>query len=207
VKRLPILPTLIVAAAVAVMIGLGVWQLQRAAWKERMLTELEAARNLPPVNLDPLLEDVWVPPVAFRRALVTCEPRNQRPLLRAGRNRQGVTGYSYFIRCRSDQTGFAARLEINAGWSQAPNSNLLLLPKQSLSGQIGTIENDNAIILTSDIPLGPLQPSAPPEAEDIPNNHLMYAFQWFFFAVTAAVIYALALRRRRRSVAPGPAGS
>src|SRR3546814_3746398 len=32
--RLPILPTLVVAAAVAVMIGLGFWQLERKAWKE-----------------------------------------------------------------------------------------------------------------------------------------------------------------------------
>ena len=38
-RRLPLLPTLVVAGAVAVMIGLGIWQLQRAAWKERLLAE------------------------------------------------------------------------------------------------------------------------------------------------------------------------
>jgi surfeit locus 1 family protein len=28
------------------------------------------------------------------------------------------------------------------------------------------------------------------------NNHLLYAGQWFFFALAAAVIYVLALRRK-----------
>ena len=32
IRRLPLIPTIVVAAAVAVMIGLGVWQLQRAEW-------------------------------------------------------------------------------------------------------------------------------------------------------------------------------
>ena len=30
IRRLPVIPTIIVLAAVALMIGLGVWQLQRA---------------------------------------------------------------------------------------------------------------------------------------------------------------------------------
>src|SRR3546814_19518517 len=36
---LPILPTPVVAAAVAVMIGLGVWPLARHEWKEALLAE------------------------------------------------------------------------------------------------------------------------------------------------------------------------
>ncbi len=39
---------------------------------------------------------------------------------------------------------------------------------------------------------------APPDPNDLPNNHLAYAGQWFFFALTALVIYWLALRRRWR---------
>ncbi len=34
----------------------------------------------------------------------------------------------------------------------------------------------------------------------MPNNHLSYAVQWFSFAATALIIYALALRRRRRDL-------
>ena len=71
-RRPPILPTLIVAAAVATMIGLGVWQLQRAAWKERLLAEYVAAAAQPALDLDPLLaRGGETPPLAFRRVLVT----------------------------------------------------------------------------------------------------------------------------------------
>jgi surfeit locus 1 family protein len=37
IRRIPIVPTLVVLAAVATMIGLGVWQLQRRAWKEALI--------------------------------------------------------------------------------------------------------------------------------------------------------------------------
>ena len=40
-RRLPILPTIVVAAAVLTMMGLGIWQLTRAEWK----AELEAMRT------------------------------------------------------------------------------------------------------------------------------------------------------------------
>ena len=36
-RKLPLVPTIIVAAAVAVMIGLGIWQLRRADEKSRLL--------------------------------------------------------------------------------------------------------------------------------------------------------------------------
>ena len=49
IKRVPILPTLVVAAAVALMIGLGVWQLQRAKWKDSLLAQYSKADALPPI--------------------------------------------------------------------------------------------------------------------------------------------------------------
>ena len=47
-----------------------------------------------------------------------------------------------------------------------------------------------------------LKPLAPPDPGDLPNNHLMYAGQWFFFALTALLIYVLALRKKWRG-SPG----
>ena len=51
--------------------------------------------------------------------------------------------------------------------------------------------------LVADPPVAGLQANAPPDPRDLPNNHMAYAFQWFFFAITALVIYGLALRRLR----------
>jgi surfeit locus 1 family protein len=52
--------------------------------------------------------------------------------------------------------------------------------------------------LVADPPVAGLQPMARPDPGDLPNNHLAYAGQWFFFALTALIIYVLALRRKRR---------
>jgi surfeit locus 1 family protein len=46
-------------------------------------------------------------------------------------------------------------------------------------------------------PLAGLDANAPPDVESVPNNHLAYGVQWFFFAGVATVIYLLAVRRRR----------
>lgn len=193
-KRVPITATLIVAAAVAVMIGLGVWQLQRSAWKERMLAELSRAARLPPIDLDRATPGE---PIAFRRATITCDTREARAALRAGRNLRGQTGYSYFVPCHPGAAGLPGRVQINAGWSQRPNGDLRLVAAGPVTGLVGTAEPDRPIILTAAQPIGPLEASAPPNVEDIPNNHLAYAGQWFFFAAAAALIYVLALRRRR----------
>jgi cytochrome oxidase assembly protein ShyY1 len=52
--------------------------------------------------------------------------------------------------------------------------------------------------LVADPPLAGLEANERPDPSEIPNNHLSYAVQWFLFALTALVIYAVALRRRLR---------
>lgn len=178
-KSIPILPTIVVAAAVAVMIGLGMWQLQRAAWKERLIAELEASAHQ-------------------RRASLTCT-MNGKPEVRAGRSASGESGYRYLMRCasRKDDGDQVDIMEgpVDIGWSKRPD----LLPNVNLTRTFtGTYAAGEANpILILDDPIPPLERSALPSAADLPNNHLAYAFQWFFFAAAAAAIYVLALRRRR----------
>jgi surfeit locus 1 family protein len=52
--------------------------------------------------------------------------------------------------------------------------------------------------LIAAVPQAGLEAVARPDPNDLPNNHLAYAGQWFFFALTALVIYILALRKRWR---------
>ncbi len=59
-------------------------------------------------------------------------------------------------------------------------------------------DGEQRMRLISESGLAGLQPSALPDVADIPNNHRSYAFQWFAFALTALVIYALALRAKLR---------
>jgi len=197
-KRLPILPTAIVTAAVATMIALGIWQLQRAEEKEQLLAAYASAATLPALDLDPLLAraEADPPPLAFRRILVTCRSIGVAPELRGGSSRDGVGGYSYFLPCRPGARGLAGRLRVNVGWSRLPDDTLRLSLDGLVAGTLGSVRPEGPIILTSATAVAPLAPGAPASIEQIPNNHLFYAFQWFFFAAAALVIYGLALRLR-----------
>lgn len=202
-KRLPPIPTIFVAAAVATMIGLGIWQLQRASWKEALLAEYSRATTMPAVDLDPLLAGGRpLPDLSFRRALVTCEARDAAVDARAGRNMADVTGQVFYVNCRPGASGPAGRLRINAGWAPRPNVVRRLSLSGIVAGQLGHIGEDGPITLTAATPSSPLARSQPPALENIANNHLLYAWQWFFFAAAAAVIYALALRKRNRPKLP-----
>ena len=69
-KRLPIFPTLLVLIAVAAMIALGVWQLQRRVEKEALIARYAANRDLPPMAYPeraPVADEAM-----FRKARVTC---------------------------------------------------------------------------------------------------------------------------------------
>ena len=48
--KLPIIPTILVALAVATMIGLGIWQLDRKKQKEALLASYAAAAGKPPIG-------------------------------------------------------------------------------------------------------------------------------------------------------------
>ena len=193
-KRLPLVPTLIVALAVVVMIGLGVWQLKRAESKGYLLARYEAARGLPPIAW-PAVPSPDDPPL-FRRSSAFClEVVGWRAV--SGRNLGGEPGWSHVASCRAgggEGPGFQAVM----GWSKNPQA-----PAWRGGAVEGVIAPDSRHIIrlvASEAAPG-LAPSAPPSPDDIPNNHLAYAVQWFLFAGIAALIYALALRRR---LAPRP---
>lgn len=193
--RLPIIPTAIVAAAVAAMVWLGIWQLHRASWKKTLIARYETNARLPPV--------AWpsVPPadgrLLYRRASGFCvQPVGWRAV--AGRNLQDQTGWSHIASCRTGGLE-GPGMEVDVGWSTSPN------PPQWRGGAVSGLivpDRKHLIRLVAANAAPGLVASAPPAPADMPNNHLAYAVQWFAFAATALVIYLIALRRRtRREVA------
>ena len=192
-RRLPLVPTIIVASAVAVMIGLGVWQLQRAQEKEALLARYETAANLPAVHWPTAgVDDARLP--LFRAASAMCLKPVATTVV-AGRNNRGHSGYSHLVDCQTGAEGPGIRVDI--GWSQDPRAG-----DRWRGGQVSGIiapDSQQRIRLVSAVGLAGLEASAPPSPTDIPNSHRSYAVQWFLFAVSAAVIYVLAVRSR----APG----
>jgi len=189
-RRPPILPTLVVLAAVATMIWLGVWQLHRKEWKEGLIARWSAARALPPV--------AWptVPPaddsLLYRRAEGFCLAVINFSA-RAGEDRYGNAGWRHLASCRTGG-GEGPGMLVDVGWSNAPGA-----PPKWIGGKVSGIigrDRDRHILLVADQAAPGLVPSAAPDPNDEPNNHLSYAVQWFSFAAIALVIYALALRQR-----------
>lgn len=191
--RLPLLPTLFVALAVPVMLGLGVWQLQRAQWKAALLAQLSAAEAQPRLALG----GARLPDGLGFRAVsiwVDCPAQSARP--HAGRSRAGVAGYVMIIACR---TATGEPLQVNAGWAPRPAAATDAVASR-LGGRLVAQGGGSArYLLVADAPLPGLEPSAAPSRADIPDNHRLYALQWFFFAASLLVIYLLYLRRMRRS--------
>jgi cytochrome oxidase assembly protein ShyY1 len=194
--KIPFLPTLIVGAAVAVMIGLGIWQLQRVQEKEALIARSEQASKLPPI--------AWpaIPPpddsILYRRASGFCtEVVGWRAV--AGRSTSGETGWIHIAACRTGGME-GPGMQADMGWS-----NSSAPPATFKGGPVSGIidrDKDHRIRLVSGRAALGLAPSAPPSPESMPNNHLLYAIQWFFFALAAGLIYVLALRRRQKK-APG----
>jgi len=188
--------TLIITGAVAVMISLGVWQWQRAEWKTALLAELRAAPSLPPVDLDrPLAPGA---PISFRRARVTCAASDVRPQQRQGYNLRGESGFVFLVPCRRDAEGLAGRLQVVVGWSRNPMAAERLSVAGPLTGQLGLVQEQGPVVFTSDAALPPLERASGPDPDEIPNNHLSYAFQWFFFAAAAMAIALIAAFGRKR---------
>lgn len=188
IRRLPIIPTLFVLAAVGVMIALGFWQLDRRAQKEAMLAHYAEAQALSAEiawPTDPAAQEAAL----FRRTTFDCQaPGKDMPI--AGYDRSGTVGWAHGVNCGLPG---GARAEVVLGWSKD-------LAERQWSG--GTVRGviapgaGKSIRLIADPPLAGLAASALPDPKTIPNNHWSYAIQWFLFAGVALVIYGLALRKR-----------
>jgi cytochrome oxidase assembly protein ShyY1 len=196
--RLPLIPTLVVAAAVAAMIALGIWQLHRRDWKEGLIARWAYAETLPPVAwpATPPADDSLL----YRRADGFCLAVTGLSA-RAGEDRAGRGGWRHLAACRTGAEGPGMIVDI--GWSTQP-----AFPGRYTGGRVSGVigrDRDHRILLVADRPAPGLAPSALPDPSAEPNNHLSYAFQWFFFAATAVVIYLLALRGRAKgAIAPPP---
>lgn len=183
-RRVPVLPTLIVLAAVAVMIRLGFWQIDRMYEKDALVTRAQAALTMSS-------EAPWprqasdVDNVLYRRTRIECARVTSMTAI-AGQNAKGQSGWAQVAQCALAGGGDA---KVVLGWSLQP-------PTAKWQG--GTV--------TGVIAPGPrlvavpaqagLAENALPDPANLPNNHWSYAVQWFLFAAVALVIYALAVRKR-----------
>ena len=188
------LPTLVVIAAVATMIALGLWQLlDRHPKKQAYLAQLQANPAKPPIPFPRTPDEALL----FRRTSATCAPPATVRLEGAG-----AAGYRAIATCADGlivQLGTTRDPMARVAWSGGPVAGVIANAPggQSLVGSLIDPQPSRQMLVAA-TPIAGLAPNPPSKLDSVPNNHLAYAGQWFYFAGIASVIYVLALRRRRR---------
>ena len=207
-QRLPIIPTILVGVAIALMIALGFWQLLvRLPQKEAYLAQL--ARNpAMRVTMFPASPD---DSLLFRSARAYC--RDPRDIHLAG---AGASGFRAIATCTATATGAAMIVQLGitsdpnamVRWNGGPVTGYISHAPSSRS-LIGSVfdHRPEPLMLVARPPVAGLGPNGGPGIDAVPNNHLAYAVQWFLFAAVAAIIYGVAIRRRRHPVVSSPVRS
>lgn len=170
--KLPLVPTAMAAAGVPLLIYLGLWQLER---REEKRVELAA----------------FAAPVT---GVFACRPLAGPVRQVGGTSVGGRPGYSHRAGCTLAGEG---QVPVDLGWTPRPVVVRLAAGPRDVRGSLVRVPGRGALLVAAEA-APPLVPSTPPESRDRPNNHLVYAVQWFGFAITLAVIYVIYARRWRR---------
>lgn len=191
-RKVPVVATLVVLLAVVTMITLGFWQLRRMDEKAAEIARYAQAQTMS--------SDVSWPTAPadyegalYRHSSVVCASVQDIDVT-AGHSAKGETGWAHIARCALAGGGTA---EVALGWSREPRA-----PEWTggeVAGFIGPYRD--GVKLVASPAQASLQQLAIPDPRDVPNNHLSYAVQWFLFALTALVIYVLAVRKKWRATA------
>ncbi|WP_282603401.1 SURF1 family protein [Paracoccus sp. PARArs4] len=216
-------PVLIGIVGCAILVQLGLWQLDRRDWKEAMLDQIRQGIDAEPV---PLPADVD-PSMKYLPVTVAGTTSGAEIDVLSHTKEQGA-GYQVVSRFITDDgrailldRGFVpqddrhlhrgpTRLQVtgNLHWPQdasgstpAPNLDENIWFARDVDAMAAQLNTEPVLVVASFVQ-GDNQGADPiPVAiEGIPNNHLSYALQWFMIAATWAVMtLALIWRIRQRS--------
>lgn len=226
VRRL-VVPTLSTVVMLAVLLGLGTWQVERLQWKLGILHQIARAESQPPVPLG-------ATPAPYTRLSVS---GTFRPGLLAyygsqtGNTRQGLMLGAQQIAVL-DRPG-ALPILVDRGWVPLPAEAEAAPPAGPVTvvGYMHPPAKPGPFSATDDpkarrfytlapatiaralglpavtpfaiVAMGKMPPSGmPAPAQHLPqppNNHLEYAMTWYGFAITLLVFYVLYTRKVLRS--------
>jgi surfeit locus 1 family protein len=208
----------------AMLIGLGTWQIYRLHWKERILRQIAAAEAAPPVPLGPHPSSYQKISVNGRflfdrAAMFGAEVRDTNrgptlgshqivPLVRQDGDPIILVDRGWIPEKRDTPlndpaaavtvTGYVRPREI-ANWFSAPDDPAARLFYTLDPVSIGSALNIQAPAPFTVVALGTPAPGTfPIPAEHLPrppNNHLSYVITWYGLAVALAIIFAVWVRK------------
>ena len=213
-RRPTILTSVSALLALAIMVGLGVWQLERREWKEALLATIDARLQVLPEPLPAHPAADW----EFRRVLVEGPVAGGQWFRFPGRTKDKDVGDALALLLQREDGTYVA---VEYGWvgfnAPLPPVPLVLavegILRQPQSPGLFTPANDPAhnawyqvdpAMMAQAVGLDPAK--ALPQyvkpsdwAPSLPNDHLQYAITWFSLAGTFFVIFVLFHRRKRET--------
>ena len=109
--RFPIGLTIAALAGLSILVGLGVWQVQRLAWKTDLLARVAALQSAPAQPLDPVLIGLARgQDVGFTRVIVICPGLAKAPFLELYSVRDGQAGVRLISTCPVAAGGYGSIL-------------------------------------------------------------------------------------------------
>ena len=220
-------PALMTLAMLAILVGLGTWQIYRLHWKQGILAQIARAEAAPPISLPPA-------PQPFTKVVVTGRLRANLSAsygVDVRDTRQGSTMGSYLVQ-PLDRPGQPPLL-VDRGWVPQHSTAPIAQPQDTTTiiGFIHQPEKPGLFSAADDpatrtfytldpekigaslglphvapfvlIAMGPPPPQLWPDpAQHLPrppNNHLNYAITWYSLALVLVVMFGTWARRTLRA--------
>lgn len=205
----------------AVLVSLGVWQLQRLAWKEGILAEMDALLTGEPVAL----ADATTPLVRFTPVRVIGRTTGEELHVLTSIQGRGpgyrlisvfeVAGERWLLDegfiPQTDKTADRPATDLTVlgnvhlpdevdGFTPAPDLAANIWYARDTTAMAEALDTRaDALIIAREIENGSARAMPlPPDTSTVSNNHLGYAVQWFGLAIVWGVMTLYMLWRRRR---------
>lgn len=229
--------TAVCALAIALLCGLGVWQVQRMQWKDGLIAEAEAAASHPPV---PVMQ-VYRPDQEFRSVVIDCPGLATAPFVEMHTIENGEVGVRLISACALPGGRFTTLIDrgfvsgtISARPPVAPSTTpvrmvgqLRMPPKPSsfapppennvfyardhtaMARALGVHEWLAVPMIYATTSSNPEWLALKPSAPPaaFSNNHLGYALTWFGLALAVLGFYIVLLRRTLLRQPRSPSGA
>jgi surfeit locus 1 family protein len=216
-----LVPAISTVVMLTLLLGLGIWQLQRREWKAGLLAQIDAAERLPAVPLP-------AAPDPFAKVRIEGHLRSDLEVLYGAEVRGDTLGAHLIMPLERPE---ADPVLVDLGWVPMQRRDPLVLPQGAVEGFVRPAEHagtfsaaDNpAKRLFYTLDPGPIGAAlglphvapfvltaigtAPPgvfpdpvrNLPRPPDNHLQYALTWFGFAATLLIIFSLYARKTLKS--------
>lgn len=213
------IPLLFIIAATVTLVSLGVWQLERLGWKNRIVADVEHAQSLPP--LDRLPDDLSG--LEYRKVALTGQFKYDKALHMIGRQHGNFPGY--FIVTPFELKDDGRIILVNRGFAppgkesrpespqtvegviRPPREKRFFAPENIPQKNVWFYENIPAMSQATGLDLSPLivevvgkeEKGVYPVPSDgriyLRNDHLGYAITWFSTALIGIIMFAFYHRK------------